>query len=340
MLTAISLYDRLKTRLGEESPDGIIREKAEIAEEILRLKREKNALILVHNYIDPALFHTIPDITGDSLELSRRASETDSDIILVCGVSFMAETAKLLNPEKKVLLPVAAAGCSLAESITVEDIRALKSRHPGAPVVTYINTYAEVKAETDICCTSGNAAEVLRSLNHHKIIFLPDEFLGANIAQATGKEIIFPGQKGEGQLLGWRGRCEVHEKFSLSQVERIRRDHPAAVILAHPECPPEVINAVDFSGGTTALIDHIQKSDAREFCLLSEAAMEKNILLEDSRKRFIPIPPLRCPHMEKITLENTLEALRQERYEVEVPEEIRGGAAEAVRRMLRLGPRG
>jgi quinolinate synthase len=232
MITAASLYDRLKSTIAEELSDQQFRLKAEIAEEIIRLKQEKNVLILAHNYVDPALFHTVPDITGDSLELSRKASETNSDIILVCGVSFMAETAKLLNPDKKVLIPVLDAGCSLAESVTADDVRKLKQSYPGVSVAAYINTYADLKAEIDICVTSGNAEQVLRSLPDEKVIFLPDEYLAANIAKTVDKEII-----------SWKGRCEVHEKFSLSQLQQIRSKHPEAVILAHPECPPELVSA-------------------------------------------------------------------------------------------------
>ncbi|HAK44560.1 MAG TPA: quinolinate synthase NadA [Spirochaeta sp.] len=327
MIAAVSIYDRLRSCITDDISDQQLKEKAETAEEIIRLKREKNALILVHNYIDPLLFHSVADITGDSLELSRKAADADNDIIVVCGVSFMAETAKLLNPEKKVLLPVEEAGCSLAESISPEDVRKLKRKHPGVPVAAYINTYAELKAEIDICCTSGNVAQILSSLPNEQIIFLPDQHLTTNVA----------GMLGAGrELIGWNGSCEVHERFTRTQVEDIRRNHPDAVILAHPESPQEVIDAVDFAGGTSAMINYIQESDAQEFCLFSEAAMEKNIVLNDPQKRFIPVPYIRCPHMEKITLENTLMALREERYEIEIPEDIRESAAESVRYMLRI----
>ncbi len=334
MNTAALIYDRFKRVLGEDTPDCVLREKAGIAQEIIRLKKEKNAVILVHNYIDPLIFHSVSDITGDSLELSKKAAKTDSDIILVCGVSFMGQTAKLLNPEKKVLLPVKEAGCSLAESITADDIRNLKERYPGVPVVTYINTYAETKAQTDICCTSGNAEAILRSIDSDKVIFLPDEYLGRNMARIMGKKLILPHLEEKGEVIGWNGRCEVHKLFCPDHVKTIRKNHPDAIILAHPECPPQVVKAVDFTGGTKAMIDFIQNSNAQKFCLLTEKAMEKNIVLNDHRKEFIPVPSMRCPHMEKITLENILEALHREKYEIVIPGEVRAKAAQAVQRMI------
>ena len=326
MITAVSIYDRIKASCGDRYPESVLWEKAGIAEEILRLKREKNAVILTHFYIDQLLFHSVSDITGDSLELSRRASESSADIILVCGVSFMAETAKLLNPDKKVLCPVEHAGCSLAGSITAEDVRELKKLNPGVPVAAYINTYADLKAEIDICVTSGNAERIIGSMKNEKIIFLPDEFLAANIGKTT--------RRTGSEMIGWKGRCEVHERFTSRDIQRIREDHPGARILAHPECSPEVIELVDFSGGTSGMIDYIRGSSADEFCLLTEAAMVDNIRPRFRYKRFIPAPVYRCPHMEKITLENTLAALREERYEVEIPYDIRRRAAVSVARML------
>ncbi|RQW06411.1 MAG: quinolinate synthase subunit A, partial [Calditrichaeota bacterium] len=220
-MTFEETYQMMQTKLERLMPDFEIRYKAELAHQINQLKKERNALILGHNYMEPALYHSIPDIVGDSLELARKAADTDKDIIVFCGVRFMAETAKILNPGRTVLLPAQKAGCSLAESISAEDVRKLKQKYPGVPVVTYINTYADVKAESDICCTSGNAAKVVNSLDSDKVIFLPDEYLAKNVAGETGKRIIFPtrtpragnGKSLEYDIIGWTGRCEVHEKF-------------------------------------------------------------------------------------------------------------------------------
>ncbi|MEJ2048255.1 MAG: quinolinate synthase, partial [Calditrichota bacterium] len=250
-MTLEETYIMMHKKLARLMPDFEIKYKAEIAYRINQLKKERNAIILGHNYMEPALYHSIPDIAGDSLELSRKAAETDKDIIVFCGVRFMAETAKILNPEKTVLLPAHKAGCSLAESITADDVRELKKKYPGVPVVTYINTYAEVKAESDICCTSGNAAKVVKSLNSEVVIFLPDEFLAKNVARETGKQIVFPTLKPRSrkndrldyELIGWTGRCEVHEKFTVDDIENIRKQFPEVVILAHPECSPEVVEA-------------------------------------------------------------------------------------------------
>jgi len=334
MKTRNELYHILKDRLKESLSDQEFREKAEGAWEIQRLKKETGAVILGHNYIDPVLFHTVADITGDSLELSRKAAVVKESLIVVCGVSFMAETVKLLNPEKKVLLPVKEAGCSLADSITPADLRKLKRQYPGVPVVTYINTTAAVKAETDICCTSGNAAETVKSLNSPRVLFLPDRFLGANVAAETGKTWGYADEATEASLILWRGRCEVHEQFTPGQVNRLRRDNPGAEILAHPECPPGVVEAADFSGGTGDLARRIRESPSREFCLLTEAAFERNINLGGQEKRFVPLSQPRCPYMAKVTLENTIQALRCLRWEVSMDEETRKQASPAVKKML------
>src|SRR5687767_308529 len=243
--TTEEMYQKLKRLLSDTVPDFELRLKAELAAEIIRLKVEKNAVILGHNYMEPALFHSIPDFVGDSLELSRKAAQTDKDIIIFCGVKFMAETAKILNPNKTVLIPSSKAGCSLASSITADDVRALKQKFPGVPVVTYVNTYADVKAESDICCTSGNAVAVVESLKTDTIIFLPDEYLASNVARETGKHIVFPSKGINGlkldttldyQMIGWGGRCEVHEKFTVQDITNVRVQFPEVVILAHPEC--------------------------------------------------------------------------------------------------------
>src|SRR5574340_427552 len=235
----------MKSSLGNLVPDVELAYKAGVALEINELKKQRNAVILGHNYMEPVLFYSVPDFKGDSLDLSRKAAQTDKDVIVFCGVRFMAETAKILNPTKTVLLPAAKAGCSLAASITAQDVRDLKSRFPGVPVVTYVNTYADVKAESDICCTSSNAMAVVESLHSDKVIFLPDEYLGGNVARELGRKIIYPDLSQppsplpEGKLLiGWRGRCEVHEKFTVDDIRTVRAQFPDVLVLAHPECSP------------------------------------------------------------------------------------------------------
>ncbi len=338
-----TLYRQLKARLDGIVPDVELRYKAELAAEILRLKQERNAVILGHNYMEPALFYSIPDFTGDSLGLSRRAAQTDRDVIVFCGVRFMAETAKILNPDKTVLLPSDRAGCSLAASITAADVRALKARFPGVPVVTYVNTYADVKAESDICCTSSNAVAVVESLPGDTVIFLPDEFLARNVARETGKHVIFPDQlpredtELDFQMIAWRGHCEVHEKFSVDDIRAVRAQFPDVVILAHPECPPEVVEAADFSGSTSAMIRFVEQTRAPRYLLLTECSMGDNIAAAHPDKEMLRLCSVRCPHMNQITLEDTLEALRQMRYVIEVPEEIRVRAYRAVERMLQIG---
>jgi quinolinate synthase len=341
------MYSKLKRMLGDYTPDFELRYKAELAVEINRLKRAKNAVILGHNYMEPALYHSIPDFVGDSLELSRRAARTDKDIIVFCGVRFMGETAKILNPSKTVLLPARKAGCSLAESITAADVRALKQRFPGVPVVTYVNTYADVKAESDICCTSGNAVAVVNSLESDTIIFLPDEYLAGNVARETGKRIIYPSRfdlataapdrAGHTGLIGWQGRCEVHEKFTVDDIRRVREQFPDVVILAHPECSPEVTQTADFAGSTGAMIRYVEQTRAPRYLLLTECSMGDNIAAANPDKEMLRLCTVRCPHMNEITLEDTLKALQLNRYVIEVPEEIRVRAARAVERMIAIG---
>ncbi|MBI5351909.1 MAG: quinolinate synthase NadA [Chloroflexi bacterium] len=340
------MYQMMKQKLERVVPDVELRIKAEIAVEINKLKKEKNAVILGHNYMEPALYYSIPDFVGDSLELSRKAAETDKDIIVFCGVKFMAETAKILNPTKTVLIPSSKAGCSLAASITAEDVRALKRKFPGVPVVTYVNTYADVKAESDICCTSGNAVAVVESLKSDTIIFLPDEYLAGNVARETGKHIVFP-SKGVGglqfdttldyQMIGWNGRCEVHEKFTVQDIKNVREQFPDVVILAHPECSPEVVAASDFSASTTAMIRYVKETKAPHYLILTECSMGDNIAAANPDKEMLRLCSVRCPHMNTITMEDTLEALKQIRYVVEVPEEIRVRAYQAVQRMISIG---
>jgi quinolinate synthase len=321
-------------------PDAEIRIKAELVYEILRLKKERGAVILGHNYMEPALYHTIPDFVGDSLELSRRAAETNAEPIIFCGVRFMAETAKILNPSKKVLLPAKEAGCSLASSITAEDIRALRARYPGVPVVAYVNTYADVKAEVDICCTSGNAANVVRSFQDNSIIFLPDEYLSQNVAHETGREIIFAPdplpQDGKPRIIGWRGRCEVHEQFTVQDVKDVRSQFPDAVVMAHPECSPEVVAASDFAGSTSRMISFIKGASQKRFLLLTECSMGDNIAAEARDKEMLRLCSIRCPHMNHITLEDTLRALREDVTEITLPEDLMNRARRSLERMIAI----
>jgi len=333
--------------LGDVVPDFELRIKAGLAVEINRLKAERNAVILGHNYMEPALFYSIPDFRGDSLALSRRAAETDKDIIVFCGVRFMAETAKILNPTKTVLLPARRAGCSLAESITAQDVRELRERFPGVPVVTYVNTYADVKAESDVCCTSSNAIAVVESLGTDTVIFLPDEYLAGNVARETGKHIIFPSKAPKAgstrdttldfQIVGWHGRCEVHEKFTVQDIDDVRAQFPDVVILAHPECSPEVVAHSDFSGSTAAMINYVETVDAPRYLLLTECAMGDNVAAANPGREMLRLCRVRCPHMNEITMEETLDALRLTQYVIDVPEETRVRAARAVERMIAIG---
>lgn len=348
-MDAQELYRNLRAKLGDVMPDAEILLKAEVAADVLRLKAERNAVILGHNYMEPALFHTIPDFQGDSLELSRRAAETDKPVIVFCGVRFMAETAKILNPGKMVLLPTEKGGCSLAESITAADVRALRAAYPGVPIVTYINTYADVKAECDICCTSGNAVAVVESLKSDTVIFLPDEFLARNVARETGRHVIVPsvlpkaGSRAdtevEQRMIAWKGRCEVHELFTPEDVDAARRQFPDVMILAHPECSPEVVAKADYSGSTTAMIKAVEKSKAKRFLLLTECSMGDNIVAANPEKEMLRLCSHRCPHMGEITLEHTRDCLQSLRWQIDVPEDIRVRALRAVERMLAIGPK-
>ncbi len=356
--TLEGMMAHLRARLPAEATDDEIRHEAELGLAVNRLKAERNAIILGHNYMAPALYHSVPDYTGDSLGLSRIAAASDADVIVFCGVRFMAETAKILNPDRLVLLPAPRGGCSLAEAITAEDVRELRRRFPGVPVVSYVNTYAEVKAETDICCTSSNAAAVVRHLQeqgHERVIFLPDEYLAGNTARETGMAIIFPTRepdKADGEasgaggedpaslkrtLIGWRGRCEVHEKFTVEDVERIREQHPGVYVLAHPECHPEVVAASDFSGSTTGMIEHVKKIDADRYLLLTECAMGENIAAETPDKEMLRLCTVRCPHMNEVTLADTLRSLREDWQAIDVPPEIRERARASLDRMIAIG---
>lgn len=344
MKTAEQIYEELSEKLGKVVPDFELRAKADIAEEILRLKEERNAVILAHNYMEPALFYSVPDFRGDSLGLSRLAAETDKDVIVFCGVRFMAETAKILSPDKTVLLPAKKAGCSLAASITAEDVRNLKKQFPGVPVITYVNTYADVKAECDICCTSGNAKQVVESFGTDTVIFLPDEFLARNTAKETGKHIVFPTRQTRAtyeeldyQMIGWEGKCEVHERFTVEDIENARKQFPDVLVLAHPECPPDVVEASDFSASTTAMVDYVKEQKAEKYLILTECSMADNIAAENPDKEMLRMCSIRCPHMNEITMEETRDALKLNQYIIEVPEDIRQRAYQSVKRMIEIG---
>jgi quinolinate synthase len=340
------LYEDLKVNLGKVVPDVELYYKAEIAVEINRLKKERDAVILGHNYMEPVLYYSIPDFKGDSLDLSRKAAQTDRSLVVFCGVRFMAETAKILNPTKTVLLPSDKAGCSLAASITAEDVRLLRRKFPGVPVVSYVNTYADVKAESDICCTSSNAVAVVDSLNSETVIFLPDQYLASNVARETGKHIVFPTISGatvdsqdllDVQMIGWHGKCEVHEKFTVEDIQAVRQQFPDVAVLSHPECSPEVVAASDFSGSTNAMIKYVRESSQPRYLVLTECAMGDNIAAANPDKDMLRLCMVRCPHMNTITMENVRDALLYNRYVIDVPEPVRSRAYQAVKRMIEIG---
>ncbi len=292
---------------------------------INELKRQRNAVILAHNYQTPEIFHGVADIMGDSLALARRAGETDADVIVMCGVHFMAETAKILNPDRRVLIPDAHAGCSLAESITAADVRALKAQYPGIPVVTYVNTSADVKAETDVCCTSANAVEVVESLGVDRVIFLPDAYLGAWVAANSDVEII-----------PWKGTCEVHEQFTADQIRNYRKQFPGIRVIAHPECPPEVLSEADMVGSTSGMINYVRSERPERLVMITECSMSDNVAAEFPEIDFVR-PCTICPHMKKITLANIVTCLENLQYPVEVAPEIASRARRSVERMLEVG---
>ncbi len=290
--------------------------------EIKRLKEERNAVILAHNYQRPEIFHTIADITGDSLALARKALHTTAEVIVMCGVHFMAETAKLTCPEKRVLIPDPEAGCSLASSITAADVAALRAQHPGVPVVTYVNSSAEVKAASDICCTSGNAVKIVRSLGVPRVIFLPDAYLGAYVQQETGIELIL-----------WQGHCEVHEKFTAADIAKVRTQHPDVFVLAHPECALDVLEAADFVGSTAVMADYVEKHRPPTVFFVTECSLIDNIAVVTPEVNFIR-PCHLCPHMQRITLANVAAALRHMQTEVHIAPEVAGPARAAIDAML------
>jgi quinolinate synthase len=295
---------------------------------INELKRQRNAVVLAHNYQTPEIFHGVADFVGDSLALAQQGAKTDADVIVLAGVHFMAETAKILSPEKTVLIPDPLAGCSLAASITADDIRLLRQRYPGVPVVTYVNTSAAVKAESDICCTSANAVAVVESLGVDRVIFLPDEFLGKYVASQTDVQIIL-----------WKGHCEVHERFTGKELRSYRQAQGDGVeILAHPECPPDVLAEADFVGSTAAMIRHVGEARPRRVVMVTECSMSDNVAVEYPDVEFIR-PCNLCPHMKRITLPKILRSLQTMETRVEVDPEVGRRARVAVERMLAVGRR-
>ena len=292
---------------------------------INKLKKEKNAVILAHNYQTPEIYHGVADFSADSLALAVEAAKTKADIIVMCGVHFMAETAKLMSPNKKVLLPDMTAGCSLASSITGEDVINLKKKYPGVPVVSYVNTSADVKAETDVCCTSANAVKIVNSLGVKKVIFLPDDYLAKYVASKTDVEII-----------SWKGTCEVHEQFNDEEINEIRKNNPGIKVIAHPECPPDVIKASDFAGSTSGMMKYVKDNQPEKVMMVTECSMSDNVQIDNPNVKFIR-PCNLCPHMKKITLPKILDCLENETNEILIDNETIEKAKKSVLRMAEIG---
>ncbi|MDD3181649.1 MAG: quinolinate synthase NadA [Alphaproteobacteria bacterium] len=312
------LYERVRLVIPPE-------EWALFAEDILAiqaLKKQKKAVILAHNYMTPEIYHGVADIVGDSLALARQAAQVDAEIIVMAGVHFMAETAKLMNPTRTVLIPDLGAGCSLAQSITAQDVRHLKAQYPGIPVITYVNTSAAVKAECDICCTSGNALKIVESLGVPEVIMVPDEFLAQNVAKTTKVKIIT-----------WSGHCEVHERFTPQEVRDYRSQHPQISVVAHPECSPNVVAEADFSGSTVKMSEWVSAHKPSQVMLLTECSMSDNVAVENPSITFIR-PCQLCPYMKKITLKSIRQALEQGAHQIEIPQDIATPARCAVERMI------
>lgn len=320
-LRTAPLYERVKNVIPKiEWPT-----MAPTIDAINMLKKQRNAVILAHNYQVPEIFHCVADVVGDSLQLAQEAMRVEAQTIVQCGVRFMAETSKILNPGKTVLIPDMNAGCSLAASITAEDVRLLKKTYPGVPVVTYVNTYADVKAETDICCTSANAVRVVESLNAPEVIFLPDHYLAKWVASQTKVKII-----------SWHGACEVHERFTGSELAKIHQADPAVKIIAHPECPPDVIAEADFTGSTSAMISYVKRERPKRVVMVTECAMADNVAAEVEGVEFMR-PCHLCPHMKRITLPKILESLTEMKYEIVLDPAVATKARRAVERMIALG---
>jgi len=312
------LYERVKTVIPPIEWAAF----ASDVDAILDLKQTRNAVVLAHNYQTPEIFHCVADIVGDSLALARGAMKVDAQVIVLAGVHFMAETAKLLNPSKTVLIPDLEAGCSLASSITAANVRLLRERYPGVPIVAYVNTSAAVKAEVDICCTSGNARKIIESLGVERVIMLPDEYLAQNVAAETGVKII-----------SWAGHCEVHERFTVAEIRELREQHPGVVVLAHPECAPEVVAEADFAGSTAAMGNYVAYKKPRRVVLVTECSMSDNVALQHPDVEFVR-PCNLCPHMKRITLPKIRRVLENMGPEVTIEAAVAARARLAVERML------
>ena len=312
-------------KISKFIPDAEWKIHAPLIDKINKLKKEKNAIILAHNYQTPEIYHGVADIAADSLALAIEASKTSADKIIMCGVHFMAETAKLMNPAKKVFLPDMEAGCSLASSITGEDVRLLKQKYPGVPVVSYVNTSADVKAETDICCTSANAVKVVESLNVDKVIFLPDQYLADYVAKNTKVKII-----------AWKGTCIVHEQFTEKEIKDIKTQNPGIKIIAHPECPPDVIAASDFAGSTSGMIKYVKDNQPKKVMLVTECSMSDNVEADNPNVSFIK-PCNLCPYMKKINLEKILDCLENDTNEIILDNKTIEAARKSVIRMTEIG---
>ena len=295
-----------------------------LIEKINKLKKEKNAVILAHSYMTPEIYHCVADIVGDSLKLAKESQKAKADIIIMCGVHFMAETAKILNPDKKVLIPDMSAGCSLAEAITGEDVRLLKQKYPGVPVVSYVNTSADVKAETDICCTSSNAVEIVESLGVDKVIFLPDEYLGKNVAAQTNVKIIT-----------FHGTCIVHERFTAEEIREYRKNYPGIVVLAHPECPPEVVAEADYTGSTSKMSNYVRDKQPKKVLMVTECSMSDNVAIENPNVEMIK-PCNLCPYMKKITLQGIYNSLTNGTDEVKLTDAVMDKARLSIKKMIEV----
>ena len=295
-----------------------------LIEKINKLKKEKNAVILAHSYMTPEIYHCVADIVGDSLKLAKESQKAKADIIIMCGVHFMAETAKILNPDKKVLIPDMSAGCSLAEAITGEDVRLLKEKYPGVPVVSYVNTSADVKAETDICCTSSNAVEIVESLGVDKVIFLPDEYLGKNVAAQTKVKIIT-----------FHGTCIVHERFTPEEIREYRKNYPGIVVLAHPECPPEVVAEADYTGSTSKMSNYVRDKQPKKVLMVTECSMSDNVAIENPDVEMIK-PCNLCPYMKKITLQGIYNSLINGTDEVKLTDAVMDKARLSIKKMIEV----
>ena len=295
-----------------------------LVDKINRLKKEKNAVILAHNYMTPEIYHCVADIVGDSLLLAKESQKAKADTIIMCGVHFMAETAKILNPDKKVLIPDTKAGCSLAESITGDDVRLLKEKYPGVPVVSYVNTSADVKSETDICCTSSNAVEIVESLGVDKVIFLPDEYLAQNVAAQTKVKII-----------SYKGTCIVHERFTPEEIREYRKNYPGIVVLAHPECPPDVVAEADYTGSTSKMSNYVRDKQPKIVLMVTECSMSDNVAIENPEVEMIK-PCNLCPYMKKITLQGIYNSLTKGTEEVTLTKDVMDKARLSIKRMIEV----